>query len=46
MGMIVALIAATFLGSAIIVATSRRLARSDEERSFTPPSFIVLGDEP
>lgn len=43
--MIIASIAA-LLGSAIIVALSRHLSRSDDARDFTPPSFITLGDEP
>lgn len=44
--MIASLSLASLLGSAIIVALSRHLSRSDNERDGIPPSFITYGDEP
>lgn len=44
--MVIATWIAALFGSAIIVALSRHLSRSDDTRDFTPPSFIAIGDEP
>lgn len=44
--MVIAAWIAALLGSAIIVALSRHLSRSDDDRDFTHPSFIAIGDEP
>lgn len=44
--MIASLSLASLLGSAIIVALSRHLARLDEARDGIPPSFTTYGDEP